>query len=149
MTAPCVAFLVTRAGLTVGRWPGRPAVWEEYHHQGLEDTDGGPLRVPEVVLFDRAAAERERERRELAVREMLNPFWFGPIRELSSRDATAVHARLRELGSFPVPLSYADVDDWVAWWDRESANWTAEQRTAVWDMLDKIRLFEVIEIEVE
>ena len=149
MTAPRVAFLVVRSSLTVGQWSARPSIWEDNHYQGLEDADNGPVRVPEAVFFDCAAAERERTRRELLAREFLNPFWLGQLRELSSRDASDVHARLRELESFPMPLSHAEVDDWAKWWDRASANWTDEQRAAVWKLFNQVRLFEVIEVELE
>jgi hypothetical protein len=145
-----MAFLVVRSSLSVGRFSERPYIWSETHYQADEEEDNGPVRVPEAVYFDRAAAERERERRELAARELLNPFWLGTTAELSSRNATDVHADIGRLGLTPPPAPNPfDVGSWYEWWDHESANWTAEQRSALWAMFDKVQLFEVIEIEVE
>jgi hypothetical protein len=144
------AFLVVRSSLTVGRDSERPYIWGDTHYQGIEVEDNGPVRVPEAVHFDRAATERECERRELAARELLNPFWLGPTVELSSRNADDIHADIGRMGLTPPPAPNPfDVGSWYEWWDHESANWTAEQRAAVWAMFDKVRLFEVVEIELE
>lgn len=154
MIAPRAAFLVARASFTVDGWGGRPAVMDDVHYQGLEETGNGPVRVPEALFFDRAVAEAERARRESSARELLNPFWLGPLRELSSRTESDVREQIRALGSVqppgaPGPPNYRDAVEWAEWWDRESANWTAEQRIALWKLFDKVRLFEIVEIEAE
>jgi hypothetical protein len=120
------------------------------HFQPLEKDDGGPVRVPEAVFLDRDAAERERARRELTAREVLNPFWLGGVSTVSSLSEDKFRARLPELGFSPLPPkpNSWDATYLAAWWDEESANWTAEQRSAVWDLLDKVRLFEVVEVEL-
>jgi hypothetical protein len=153
MTAPRAAFLVVRASLSTveGNFP---SLFDDVNYQPLEEADRGPLRVPEAVFFNRPAAERDRDRRNVAARELLNPFWLfhGELEWLTSAPETEFRDRLRILGLTP-PLSYATnfgpSTDWWLWWDAESANWTAEQRSAVWDLLDKVRLFDVVEIELE
>jgi hypothetical protein len=110
--------------------------------------------VPEAIYFGPEAAERERARRERAVRELLNPFWFssGSSRGMTALSNETFRARVCELGLIPpppVPTGYGDGANWVEWWEVESANWTAEQRNAVWDLLDKVQLFDVVEIELE
>jgi hypothetical protein len=147
------AFLVVRSSLTVSHWRGNPpSIMEDTHFQPLNPEDPGPVRVPESLLFDRTAAKRERVRRELAAREVLNPFWLGYLRDLSSQSEADVRERIRELGLPPPrpahnPGGYDD--DWSDWWDQESPNWTPEQRHAVWDMLNKVRLYDVVEVELE
>ncbi|QJW97551.1 hypothetical protein [Frigoriglobus tundricola] len=153
MSSVRTAFLITRASLTT--YDSRPpVVSEEVHYQPLEEGGEGPLCVPEVILRDREAANRERSRRERAVRELLNPFWFGwgTPDDLTSLSAEEFRTRVRGLALSPPPPepdNDGDNANWTGWWDRESPHWTADQRAAVWDLLDKVRLYEVVEVELE
>ncbi|MDY3563615.1 hypothetical protein R5W23_005231 [Gemmata sp. JC673] len=149
-----VAFLVVRGSLTPYGY-GLLSLSEDEHFQPLEADDRGRVWVPEVVFPTRAAAERERERRELAAHELLNPFWLGPVDYLSYCTEEGVRERVREFGiTPPEPVRDpsrcdGDLSDWATWWDAESATWSDEQRADVWALLDKVRLFEVLEVELE
>ena len=110
--------------------------------------------VPEAVFLNRAEAEQDRKRRELAPREFFNPFSFDwrNLTALTSTRLAVFRQKLAELGlTLPPPRpSYSEDNvEYREWWDRESANWTPEQRAGVWDVFDKVRLFEVVEIELE
>ena len=154
MTAPRIAFLIVRASLNTRDWLALPSILDDEHYQPLDEADRGPVRVPEALFAERFDAERDRTARELTARELLNPFWLfdGELKFLTSLPDAEFRDRLRALGLTP-PLPYAahfgEMTDWWLWWDTESANWTAEQRTAIWDLLDKVRLFEVVEVELE
>jgi len=153
VTAPSTAFLVVRNSLSTDSWDGAPpSLFDNFHYQPREEAEGGPVRVPEVLLFDRETANCVRRERDLAARGLLNPFWLGIPDELSSLSESEFRERTRELGLIPpIPYgtSFGDVTDWWLWWDAKSADWTTEQRAAVWDLLDKVRLYEVVEIELE
>lgn len=150
-----VAFLVVRVSLMSVNQCGSPELLADDSYQPLRDEDRGPVWVPEAAFSTRAAAERERERRELAARELLNPFWLDPVDSLSSCTETGFRERLREFGLTPPepvrgpPQLGGDMGDWAPWWDAESGAWSDELRAAVWELLDKVRLFEVVETELE
>jgi|GEM_PF-7001072 len=155
MTPRTTAYLVVRFSYSTDAWDMRvPALHEDFHYQPFEDTDGGPVQVPEAVFLDRHLAQHDRMLRESAARELLNPFWFssGYLPDLTTVSERTFREQLAGLG-LPAPaeslLQAAGSIDWIAWWDRKSPYWSAEQRAGVWNMLDKVQLFDVIEIELE
>lgn len=156
MTIHRAAYLVVRVGLNTDSWDARcqPVIYTEERYQPRTDADEGSVRVPVAILTDRNAAQRERSRREATARELLNPFWllYGDLESLTSLPEADLHERIRALGiAPPVPIrgAFGERMDWAAWWDAESPNWTAARCSAVWDALDKVKLFEVIECELE
>jgi hypothetical protein len=52
--------------------------------------------------------------------------------------------RVRELGVEPIGRTYP-----FEWWEEIKGELTDEQRNAIWDLLDQIRLFEVVPTRVE
>jgi hypothetical protein len=38
---------------------------------------------------------------------------------------------------------------WWEWWHDNSRQWPAEQRERVWDRLDRVRFYDVVEVEAE
>lgn len=88
-----------------------------------------------------------------------SPFWFedqwNDFTDLTPEDAAV---RLSRKG-IPAPqprhpedtggLSWRTLEMWREWWDRESANWTAEQRADAWAVFNKLQFYDVTEIEME
>ncbi|MBY0460727.1 MAG: hypothetical protein K2V38_25695 [Gemmataceae bacterium] len=151
MSESRTAYLVVRTSLSSPSESERPTFWDDTHYQPLRDEDRGSVQVPEAVFLDRYAAERERGRRESAARELVNPFWFGDMVSVSSLLEADFRTKVGELGLTPppVPATEYGADHLVAWWDSEWPNWTADQRADVWELLDKARLFDVVEVELE
>lgn len=154
MTGTRTIFLVTRTSLSsMDSHRDRVYFHEDEHYQPLTPDQGGPVRVPEAAFLTRVEAERERDRRELAARELLNPFWlhWGELESLTSVPEEVFRGQLSDAGlrpPNPVPSQFGDATDWRAWWDVESPGWTDEQLATVWRLLDKVRLFEVVEVEL-
>jgi hypothetical protein len=134
-------------------------VWQGWHFSDYDrdHTNRADLRLVPVALFsDRTAAEREANRLIAEVRERQNPFRFGfdygyviglPFGEL--------FRHVESLGLAP-PLCPPDdlwyrekTPIWSAWWDENCPNWTREQHAAAWELLYRIRFYEVTEIELE
>lgn len=153
MTTPCAAYLIARVSRSSSELPRQhPSFWEDMRFQPLTDEDEERLvYVPEAVFADRAAAEIECARREREGRELLNPFWLGGLEAATSLSEVAFRSRVSALGVPSPPLAPNTYEHahLVVWWDTESPDWTADQRAAVWELLDKVRLFEVIETELE
>src|SRR5207248_323709 len=45
----------------------------------------------------------------------------------------------------PAPDKKTGKRDWAKWWEKKSPKWTADQRAAAWEALDKVRFFRVSE----
>jgi hypothetical protein len=145
-------FVVTRAGLsTSDSWAG---VVTQANTQPRTDADRGEYRVPEAAFANYAAAVAEAERRERAARELLNPFTleWGDLESLTSRSLSQLRAELNSRGlTPPAPVAdpYQDERNLAQWWEDESANWTAALRAELWELFDKVRLYDVQEVPFE
>jgi hypothetical protein len=148
-------YVVTRLNLVVDN-----AMYDvpqlSFHaiYQPRTDADSGEYRVPEAAFADRAEAERDAHRRERAARELLNPFSFdyGDPAALSSLNAVQLRAELSaRTVAPPVPVadSYYDGRNLARWWDTESANWSAALRAELWELFDKVKLYDVQEVPFE
>lgn len=148
-------FVVTRATLeATNSGDGLPLLQAEVNYQPRTDDDAGDYRVPEAAFADRAAAERDASRRERAARELLNPFTleWGDLESLTSRNLSQLRAELnsRDLAPpQPVADPYQDERNLAQWWETERANWTAELRAELWDLFDKVKLYDVQEVPFE
>jgi hypothetical protein len=120
--------------------------------------DSGPAPLVPLRLFDdRARAEAYRRERERAARRDLSPFDLGEgVGELTSLDEAGLQDRILELGLMPplaqpVPYEQAIYTwiDWSGWWRRTVGCMTEAQRDAIWDLLDHLRLYEVVALELE
>jgi hypothetical protein len=148
-------YVVTRAGLEAtnsGDW--LPLLQTQINYQPLTDDDRGEYRVPEAAFANRAEALAEARRRELAARELLNPFTleWGDLQSLSSLSAAELRAALSARGvATPTPVSglYEDVRSLAHWWETESANWTVALRAELWELFDKVKLYDVQEVPFE
>lgn len=145
-------FVVTRAGLsTSDSWAG---VVTQATTQPRTDDDNGEYRVPEAAFADRASAERDARRRELAARELLNPFTveWGYLDALTSRTLLQLHAEFTAhnlVPPTPTGMQHEDVANLARWWEVESANWTAALRAELWELFDKVKLYDVQEVPFE
>jgi hypothetical protein len=109
----------------------------------------GLLRAPgehRVAWFDTdEAAFAECRRRELAVRERVNPFRCGAT--FPSLTAFPMPVFLDWLGDEGIesPEESYRLADWIAWWDLEAAALGAAQRERVWEGLNRVRFHDVIQ----
>jgi hypothetical protein len=128
---------------------------------------------PQKVFADRAAADAHCRELELAARvENGNPFPFGRdgVPSLPSLDdytttPTGVFLDWLETQGLDLPAGQRaaweesqqrpmtgafDEDSyaaWVGWWADNADQWDADLRERVWDKLDRVRFFEVVEVE--
>lgn len=112
-------------------------------------TPAGFARLPgetRLASFPtRAAADTEMWKRELAAREVVNPFAVGPAPfEQTSMPAPIFRDWLLDAGIDP-PKKFDDPAAWAGWWDRSAKKWSADQRAKVWEALDKVRFHAVTE----
>jgi hypothetical protein len=117
-------------------------------------TNDGRPRVPEGVFADLASAECDARRRELATRELLNPFTleWSYLEALSSLSAAQLREELLDRGvAAPAAVldTYQDVRNLARWWESERANWTAALRAELWNLFDKVKLYDVQEVPFE
>lgn len=104
----------------------------------------GETRLASFDTFD--AAESDRIRREHEVRGRVNPFWCGTtFRALTTFPEPVFADWVADVGLTPPERPAVGFTDWAGWWAAGHATWTEEQRARVWDGLNRVRFFEVIE----
>lgn len=106
---------------------------------------------PLAVHPTRAAAEADAWNRELAGRRDVNPFRFGTPDRLSSLGSFRYASMLRELDVVAAGRSDSPYRDWdqlalVEWHAAVGPHLTDAQRAEVWDLLDQLRLYQVLEL---
>jgi hypothetical protein len=94
---------------------------------------------------DAEAAEYARREREEAARQRVNPFRCGgaALHYHTSLDASRLHDWVLDLGLTPPQRRSAA--DWARWWDRVYPKASAAQRERLWEALDRVRFYEVVE----
>jgi hypothetical protein len=105
---------------------------------------------PARLFLDPSKAEAERLRRERAARAERIPFLYGS--DLDAWTGWGPHPLfdwLLDAGLEPLPSLEPSRSECLEWWKRESAEMTDSQRDKVWEALDRVRFFEVIEEEIE
>jgi hypothetical protein len=117
-----------------------------YNDEFNEAFDAGS---PVQTFLSRDKAEAYRREKECTARkrgELTNPFWFQGLDwdDWSSLSQAAFDRRVSELGV--EPLGRRPPYDW---WDKIEGDLTDEQRNVIWDLLDRVQLFEVVETTVE
>jgi hypothetical protein len=127
---------------------------DEYFYRGSDgETDDRPVRAfrtREGAEAHRRALEADREGME-----QLNPFEFGQsLAAVTSLTSRELARRLTALGLEPPDIE-PDEDDggeewlgWFEWWQDAGEQLTAEQNAQVWNLLDRIRFYEVLEVEL-
>jgi len=117
---------------------------DEYHYT---QPDG---LTPYTAYRTREEAEADRaENEEFARHDMdWHPFHVNGLCDWeawSSLLQEEAVARVKALG-LPPPPGHDDTLDWENWWDSTEMDY--EQADGVWDLLDKVHFWEVIEVEV-
>jgi len=101
----------------------------------------GEVRLASFATFD--TAENDRVARETEVRGRVNPFKCGTAwHALTTFPEAVFRDWVADSGLAPPD---GGLDEWAAWWAGEPADRTAEQRWRVWDGLNRVRFFEVID----
>ncbi|HEY1191194.1 MAG TPA: hypothetical protein VGE74_26400 [Gemmata sp.] len=101
--------------------------------------------VADCAFTDRTAAEARRRELDRTARSYSNPFDSGTPEKLSSDSAERFWQALTAL-NFHLPERD---QEWRDWWEVLCAGTTAEQRDALWDTLDDLHYFDVIEVPLE
>jgi hypothetical protein len=115
---------------------------DEYYYRG------GSADDQVIAAFtDRSKAEVYRREREERARRGKNPFEYVTYWP-SSRTEEEVVRLVEEMG-LPAPEFAHGCYQWLGWWPDQYERMSGEQRARVWEAMDLVRFFEVIEIDVE
>ena len=111
----------------------------------------GPSRVPLCLFSERSQADAWRAKLECAARINLCPFTLSPdLQELTSLSEEQLQDRILDLGLMPA-VEWVEVGwlDWVRWWEETVPSMTAAQVDAIWDLLDRLHLYQVVALELD
>jgi hypothetical protein len=110
-------------------------------------TCGRPVAAFETL----AAADARVADLEAEARAYPAPFRFGPPHEWGTLDPPRLFGVLSELAPIDFASLWNDytVPDrlWAAWWDAIVPTLTPEQIAFAWSLFDKLRFYEVVEVE--
>src|SRR5947209_10900464 len=121
----------------------------EFGEEGSEEA--GPLRT----FLSRKKAEAWWRRREEEARGDQSPFDYGALGgdldDYSTLSPGEFRDRLRAAGVSPPSFGENGRlrDGLWEWWEREVIDMTAAQRSAVWDALDRVRFYEIVETTID
>jgi hypothetical protein len=119
-------------------------VWRRHGDRWLVVPGTDPVRT----FADRGPAEATAREREWEIRRRVNPFRCGGprLRYQTAFDAARLHDWCLDHGLEP-PETTPISGTWAKWWDDQHAHFTDAQRAAVWEVLDRVRFFRVMESE--
>jgi hypothetical protein len=119
-------------------------VWRRHEGRWLSLPGADPVRL----FHDRPTAEAAAREMEWDLRRRVNPFLCGAaaLHYQTSFDAARLYDWCLDHGLDP-PGVTADSAAWAAWWDTHPEGFTPAQRAAVWEVLDRVRFFRVVESE--
>jgi hypothetical protein len=107
----------------------------------------GEIRVASFDSTDEAEAYRRQQ--EEKARGVVNPFagtLAPPPLEQTSLPEEVLCDWLEDCGiDPPAAKRRTGRRDWAAWWQKNSPRWSAEQRRAVWERLDRVSFYRVVE----
>jgi hypothetical protein len=120
-------------------------VVQQLHGEDLRQCLSGPM--PVATFAERDAAEADCAERERQARARVNPFRRGgaSLADLTSLEPAVWHDWLLDAGVAPPAPGPDGVTDWGQWWDAEQGRWDELQRARVWQGLDRMRFFAVVE----
>jgi len=136
---------------TKAKKPVRPRPMTVYAVQRRINGYEGPADgEPERIFADKKAAEQYATERTHACRVFLNPF----ADELAGNSITGGEKKLvavvKKLGLKPPQKKKSDYyTDWHGWWDQMYHDMSDAQRDAIWDSLNKLKLYQVVETMLE
>ena len=123
--------------------------------RGIAENHIEPEGVP-ILAFTREAAASARAKQLTAeARRELNPFQFmyNDVESIMHGDEEAL---LLALGKMDLPFvalkryptNYSrEIIDWPAWYDDIADDLTDAERDAIWNLLDRLELYRVVEVE--
>jgi len=117
-------------------------VWRRHEGRWLGLPGADPVRS----FHDRPSAEATAREMEWDLRRRVNPFLCGAaaLHYQTSFDAARLYDWCLDHGLDP-PGVIADSTVWAAWWESHQEGFTPTQRAAVWEVLDRVRFFRVVE----
>jgi len=123
-------------------WEPDPDAGELVYANGPDD-DASPVKAfADLSRADAFCRERERERRE-----RVNPFEHGrKLSDLTHFDAGRLCDWLLDAGLDP-PGPKVRIVGWRKWWADTRRGLSDYQRAKVWEALDRVRFFEVVELD--
>jgi hypothetical protein len=115
---------------------------DEYYYRGGSADD-------EVIKAyrTREKAEAFRLTQEDLAREGKNPFEWGSFWSTSLSEEQFLQL-VEELG-LPAPPYEFNCYQWMNWWAEHEDQMTSEQIQRIWEAMDLLHFFEVVEIELE
>jgi hypothetical protein len=126
--------------------------WRATRHHFKWNTEWeGVVQLPGATRLeshaDPADAQRACRAAEEEVRGRVNPFACGgpALHYQTSLDEGRLHDWLLDHGVEPPAPDEEGNRPWRAWWDAESPSLSPEQRSRVWEALDKVRFHRVVE----
>ncbi len=103
--------------------------------------------VAKLANYEGALADCRR--REEEARWPVNPFRYSStLFYQSSLDAPRLHDWLLDHGIEPPPRTDErdpTTEDWGAWWTQNVGTWSDIERATVWEVMDKVRFFDVVD----
>jgi len=138
-------FVVQRLSWNVGGDRAGPCFCND------EDDQGTPLRC----FRSREEAEACCQELEQQARRELSPFQFhmGELELLTTLSEKEFRQALGKLGLTPPTGTAFRTEwrsiDWRVWWDAVAADLTDAQREGVFDLLDELRFYEVVQAELD
>ena len=104
---------------------------------------GGTV-VASFATFEEAEAERAKL--EAKIRAKVNPFAYGEaVHHWTYLDEPRLRDWLMDHGIDPPEPKPNGTSDWSAWWKKNQKQLGAEKCAAVWEILDKVRFYDVKE----
>jgi hypothetical protein len=124
--------------------------------------DGRPGK-PVKAFAERGRADARCQELNRQRRATSNPFRYMPeatggsfFDQYTTMGAAAFPALLRAEGLAPPPadsLAHGDEDDlarvWADWWDEHRKEWDDRLAERLWDALDRLSFYEVVEVPAE
>jgi hypothetical protein len=132
--------------------PAKPEVMVAYVVVREIPADSPTFTDPERVFASKSVARKFADERNRDLRRLVNPFDYHHPDFLVRGGEKALSALVKKL-HLPAPKkaqSYGYTGaDWEAWWDAHYFDMTDEQRTAIWDALDKYPWYKVKTTKLE
>jgi hypothetical protein len=101
---------------------------------------------PVKLFTDKRSAEHFRAECEKKARQARNPFLHGEaLEDLTSMPPGVFHDWLADANIAAPPVTPFDPVAWYTWWQGEDL--TEEQREKVWQALDRVPFFTVVQVE--
>jgi hypothetical protein len=108
---------------------------------------------PVLAFSDRARTDAHCQQLNLQKRATTNPFYYIPKgADYTSMDPASFLAFLRAEGLTPPTDFFPDdaltIWTWALWWDEHRSKWDERLVERIWNALDRLSFYEVLEVPV-